>query len=121
MRDFVDLFYSSRTAQPNVLDDDYHAFVWAIIVLQPSVRVGLLPEGTYAEVYVPTQPRGTKGSVTKQEDVPNNKLTLELVHESEKINIALLSEKYGKRLRVAVDPETCFVAITGSHAKVSNQ
>ena len=33
-------------------------------------------------------------------------------------SLEFLTKKYGQRLRVAVDPETCFRAITGTHIRV---
>lgn len=102
------------------LDDSYHAFVWSLVAQQPSVCVGVLPDGQNAEVYIPPQPRASKKS-KNNDDTQNEELAavkLELISDANYRTLEELLQMYGGRLRIAVDPEACFVAITGSHAKV---
>ncbi|KAH8120510.1 hypothetical protein DFH11DRAFT_1685786 [Phellopilus nigrolimitatus] len=120
LRDFVCEFYTNHVSMHQTLDDFYHAFVWSLIAQQPSVRVGMVPLGQSSEVYIPPQPRAGKKSKAAQDNGQQNSLTavrLELIPESSASSLDELFRMYGERLRIAVDPETCFVAITGSHAK----
>ena len=105
------------------LDDSYYTFVWSLLAQQPSVRIGVLPEGQSAQVYVPPQPRVSKKGKNAQDDdsqkgSPTAPDTLDLIPGATYCPLSDLIQQYGKRLRIAVDSETCFVAITGSHARV---
>jgi hypothetical protein len=57
----------------------------------------------------------------EDEDPDHFRTRLELIDEDEKLNSSLdqLKGKHGDKLRVAVDHDTSFVAITGSHIRVS--
>ena len=101
------------------MDDSYHAFFWSLLIQHPSVKIGTLFSGQLADVYVPKQPRtskkreaanddqGEQPSMCGLENIPDSHLPLEQ-----------LVTKYGDRLRVAVDPDTCLVALTGTHTRV---
>ncbi|KAI5123716.1 hypothetical protein M0805_000310 [Coniferiporia weirii] len=120
LRDFITEFYASHVSMRQTLDDSYHAFVWALVAQQPSVRVGLLPEGQSSEVYIPPQPRAAKRTSRDGDDGKQDALAvtkLESIQDANAYPLHELLKKYGDRLRLATDPETCFVAITGSHAK----
>lgn len=145
MRQFIQGFYTSQ--QPwgiQNVDDGFHTFVWTLLVRQPSVRVGLVPEGDAVEVYIAPQRRRSnlvakpKKKLLVPEPVPFPALdgrdgrrvvtddsTSELVlgrlqpiPEATTCSLETLVYKYGQSLRVAVDPETCFRAITGTHIRV---
>lgn len=108
---------------------------------QPSVRVGLVPHGATIEVYIAPQP-SKKTKVTKPKkkvlvpepasfpaldglditaDVQNSDQdpkALQMIEEVATWSLERLIEQYGSNLRVAVDPEASFRAITGSHVRV---
>lgn len=78
----------------------------------------MLPLGQTADVYVPPQPRkkGKAGQDEAQREGPP--ATLELIPDARHSCLDELVRTYSDRLRIAVDSETCFVTITGSHARV---
>lgn len=70
-------------------------------------------------MYVPEQPRALKkrGDAARKGD--NGRLLSQLEYVADAISpLNELIEKYGDRLRVAVDSETCMVALSGSHTRV---
>jgi oxalate---CoA ligase len=145
LRQFVNGFYASRPGGSQNVDDAFHVFVWGLLVRQPSVRVGLVREGEALEVYVAPQlskrraAAKPKKKVLMPEPAPfpaldghnehsmvtNNDLMSDLfpgrlqpIPEAATSSLETLVGKYGDKLRVAVDPETCFRAITGTHIRV---
>ncbi|KAL5535246.1 hypothetical protein ACEPAF_3340 [Sanghuangporus sanghuang] len=119
LRDFVGDFYSSRISMQN-LDDSYHTFVWSLVAQHPSVRIGLLPLGQTADIYIPPQPRVSKKGKNGQDDVQKDGSTtgaLDLIPNASHFPLHELVRIYGDRLRIALDSETCFEAVTGSHAR----
>jgi hypothetical protein len=119
LRDFIVGFYSHDATHPQVVDDAFCAFVWSIIAHQPTVRVGTVPAGVSSEVYVAPQTSArrkaaAKGEVLVEEAPPS----LTLVKNARDRSLEDLKAEYGEDLRIAVDPETSFAAITGSHIRV---
>ncbi|KAG1769612.1 hypothetical protein EDD22DRAFT_1048040 [Suillus occidentalis] len=120
LRDFIVGFYSHNATHPQVVDDAFCAFVWSIIAQQPTVRVGIIPAGVSSEVYVAPQTSAkrkaaAKGEVLVEETPPS----LTLVKNARDMSLEDLKAEYGEDLRIAVDPETSFAAITGSHIRSS--
>ena len=114
-------FYSFRTSNQQVLDDSYHAYVWYLIAQQPSVTIGTIPEGQNSEVFIPAQPRVKKKGKDIQDEIrqePTIATKLNVIPNAKTLSLSDLEKTYDQRLRIAVDPETCFVAITGSHSRV---
>ena len=115
LQKIVSDFYRS-TSEPiqQNLDESFQSFVWKTLSRIPYVKVGLLPDGQHTDVYVPPQPRKKdgeargSGALRGLEDIPDAS-SVEPHH----------SGAYGGRLRIAVDSDRCFVAITGSHTRVS--
>ncbi|EIN13408.1 hypothetical protein PUNSTDRAFT_139959 [Punctularia strigosozonata HHB-11173 SS5] len=122
LSEFIIGFYNhgAEVRQQNV-DDAYRAFVWSVIVQQPNVRVGTVPEGKYSEVYIAPQTSAKRKAKEKGQDLeePSAPTTLQIVDDAKLKSLEELREQYGDRLRIAVDPETSFVAITGSHIRPS--
>jgi hypothetical protein len=120
LRDFIVSFYANNTGQHvQVIDDAFCAFVWDIVVQQPTVRVGTVPSGAAAEVYIAPQASAKKKAKAKGEDhLEEAPPVLDLVPDANVKTLDQLKAEYGERLRIAVDPETSFVAITGSHLRV---
>lgn len=123
LRDFIKSFYSAghrgSVHQQNV-DDAFCAFVWSLVARQPGIRVGTVPPGSTVEVYVAPQPRA-KSRVKGEEDVDDRSGsgTLNLVDNPTTRTLEDLQTQYGEGLRIAVDPEISYKAITGSHIRVS--
>lgn len=123
LRDFIKDFYAAdrheSTSQQNV-DDTFCAFVWSVVVRQPGVRLGTVPPGTKTEVFVARQPRA-KSRVKGEgdEDDHNGVGTLNVVEDSTIRSLDDLQAQYGEGLRIAVDPDIAYKAITGSHIRVS--
>ncbi|KAG1889373.1 hypothetical protein F4604DRAFT_1877037 [Suillus subluteus] len=120
LRDFIVGFYSHDATHPQVVDDAFCAFVWSIVVQQPTVRVGTVPVGVSSEVYIAPQTSAkrkaaAKGEVLVEEAPPS----LTLVENARDRSLEDLKAEYGEDLRIAVDPETSFAAITGSHIRSS--
>ncbi|TBU34929.1 hypothetical protein BD311DRAFT_828299 [Dichomitus squalens] len=127
LRDFVSEFYShpsSSRVQGQNVDDAFCAFVWSVIVQQPGIRVGTTPEGSSTEVYIAPQVRAIKKAKAKGEDTtaaedPPPATGLDIIEDATIRPLEDLRQQYGDKLRVAVDPETTFVALTGSHTRPS--
>ncbi|KAL5495552.1 hypothetical protein ACEPAI_1015 [Sanghuangporus weigelae] len=120
LRDFVGDFYSSRISMHQNLDDSYHTFVWSLVAQHPSVRIGLFPLGQTADIYIPPQPRVSKQGKNRQDDVQTDGSiagALDLIPNASHFPLHELVRIYGDRLRIALDSETCFEAVTGSHAR----
>ncbi|KAG0697275.1 hypothetical protein DFH29DRAFT_947152 [Suillus ampliporus] len=120
LRDFIVGFHSHDATHPQVVDDVFCAFVWSIVVQQPTVRVGTVPAGVSSEVYVAPQTSAkrkaaAKGEVFVEEAPPS----LALVENARARSLEDLKTEYGEDIRIAVDPETSFAAITGSHIRSS--
>lgn len=146
LRQFVHGFYASRrSAGTQNVDDAFHTFVWRLLVHQPSVHVGLVGEGGAREVYIAPQiskrkavakpkkknrkpepaPFPALDGQDEQSMVTNDVLMTDLVSgrlqpipEAASSPLESLVRNYGDSLRVAVDPGTCFRAITGTHIRV---
>ncbi|KAL5534526.1 hypothetical protein ACEPAG_989 [Sanghuangporus baumii] len=120
LHDFVGDFYSSRISMRQNLDDSYHTFVWSLVAQHTSVRIGLLPLGETADIYIPPQPRVSKKGKNGQDDVQKDGSTtgaLDLIPNASHFPLHELVRIYGDRLRITLDSETCFEAVTGSHAR----
>ncbi|KAI0067924.1 hypothetical protein BV25DRAFT_1819394 [Artomyces pyxidatus] len=119
LHDFIADFFSA--SHPQVVDDAYLAFVWSVVVRQPTVRVGTVPPGTTTEVYIAPQQSKKKKAKAENEEIPEPAPRTELViiPDAAKRTFDELRAQYGDELRIAVDPETCFAAITGSHTRPS--
>lgn len=118
LRDFILDFYA-RSEQAQVVDDALCAFVWSVVVQQPNVRVGIVPPDVDWEVYIAPQPstkRKGKGQTEGEED--GQPVSLQVIPDAAIKPLEELVRQYGNTLRIAVDPETSFVAISGSHARV---
>ena len=120
LRDFV-TSYNPDSYQQNV-DDAYFAFVWSLVVRQPTVRVGTVPDdgdGARTEVYIAPQQSQKKKS--KEKDQRGDVLSLTLLPDARSRTLEDLQLQYGEALRVAVDAETSFAAITSSQIRVRFQ
>jgi oxalate---CoA ligase len=101
------------------VDDAFHVFAWSIIVQQPTVCVGTIPPGVTTEVYVAPQPSANrKGKAKGEEHVTDEAYALQIIPDAKHRPLHSLKADYGDALRIAVDPETSFAAITGSHIRV---
>ncbi|PCH33343.1 hypothetical protein WOLCODRAFT_159996 [Wolfiporia cocos MD-104 SS10] len=120
LREFVEGFYAHHGA-PQKVDDAYCAFVWAIIVQQPAVRVGTVPPNAANEVYIAPQASARRKAKEKGEDVAETlpSTAFEIIPDAELRPLEELWREYGDSLRIAIDPETTFTAITGSHIRPS--
>ncbi|KAI0935940.1 hypothetical protein AcV5_004217 [Taiwanofungus camphoratus] len=123
LHDFIDGFYkhNSSTHCQNI-DDAFCAFVWAVIVQQPGIRVGIVPPGAAAEVYIAPQVSAKKKAKAKGEEIVEDfgpATALKTIPDATIRSLEELRQEYGGGLRIAVDPETTFAAITGSHIRPS--
>lgn len=89
---------------------------------QPGIRVGTLPEGVHSEVYIAPQlstKRKGKGKDAEETDAASGVASLVVIPDSALRPLEDLKVEFGDNLRIAVDPETSFRAITGSHIRVT--
>jgi oxalate---CoA ligase len=113
-------FYTVDATHPQTVDDSFCAFVWSLIVQQPTVRVGTIPSGAPTEVYIATQTSAKRKAEAKGEIIVEEQVsTLDVVPDAANKSLDDLKTQYSDGLRIAVDPETSFAAITGSHLRVS--
>jgi hypothetical protein len=83
------------------------------------VRVGTVPDdgdGARTEVYIAPQQSQKKKS--KEKDQRGDVLSLTLLPDARSRTLEDLQLQYGEALRVAVDAETSFAAITSSQIRV---
>lgn len=76
-----------------------------------------MPIGQHADVYIPPQPRKKDGDSQGPSQTSESRV-LEEIPNAASIGLGQLTETHGDRLRLAIDSERCFVAITGSHIRV---
>lgn len=143
----IDNYYSSLGSHDvQNTDDAYLSYVWSLVLRQPGVRVGLMPDGVSA-VWIAPQPsqlRKARGGELKKKAKGKSKATEEdreeeidadaeaadvgeveplrdLVPIEEDVQttpLSALREKYGDQLHIASDPKTTFAVLTGSHTRV---
>ncbi|KAJ7785880.1 hypothetical protein B0H16DRAFT_1488336 [Mycena metata] len=119
LRDFVIDFYahSTNTGAQNP-DDAFCAFVWSLVVQQPTVIVGTVPEGVTTEVWIAPQNSAKKKAKAKGEElVEVVPAKLDVVPDAKNRSLDDLREEYGDNLRLAADPEATYAAITGTHIR----
>ncbi|KZT06305.1 uncharacterized protein LAESUDRAFT_726133 [Laetiporus sulphureus 93-53] len=121
LREFIQGFYArnSSTAAQKV-DDAYCAYVWAVIAQQPTVRVGMVPPGGATEVHIAPQASAKRKAKTKGEKPPEALPApegLQIIPDAAIRPLEELRAEYGEGLRIAVDSDTAFTAITGSHIR----
>ncbi|EMD41648.1 hypothetical protein CERSUDRAFT_128608, partial [Gelatoporia subvermispora B] len=120
LRDFIQGYYAHNTSgQRQHVDDAFCAFVWSVVVHQPGVRVGTVPPGVAAEVYVAPQAsakrKAQKGGEAPEEPAPAAALVE--VPDAALRPLEDLRRQHGDGLRIAVDHDVSFAAITGSHIR----
>lgn len=128
LRDFIVEYYSHPSpsqAQGQNVDDAFCALVWSFIVQQPGVRVGTIPPGGSTEVYIAPQASAVRKAKAKAKakgeeamEEPEARTGLDSVPDAAIRPLEDLIRQYGDQLRIAVDLETTFVALTGSHIRV---
>lgn len=94
-----------------------------MIVQQPGVRVGTVPEGVSAEVYIAPQASAIRKAKAKGEEPAEESAPatgLDIIQDATIRPLHDLKNEYGDRLRIAADPETTFAALTGSHIRVGS-
>ncbi|KAJ8595660.1 hypothetical protein M405DRAFT_929396 [Rhizopogon salebrosus TDB-379] len=118
LRDFIVGFYSHGVTNPQVVDDAFCSFVWSIVIEQPTVRVGTVPEGISSEVYIAPQASAKRKAAAKGEvHIDEPPPSLILVENARERSLEDLKAEYGEDVRIAVDAETSLAAITGSHIR----
>ncbi|KAJ7693612.1 hypothetical protein B0H17DRAFT_1059213 [Mycena rosella] len=119
LRDFVVDFYAhSTTTSAQNPDDAFCAFVWSIVVQQPTVIIGTVPEGITSEVWIAPQNSAKKKAKAKGEElVEIAPPRLDIVPDAKNRSLDDLKAEYGDKLRLAADPEATYAAITGTHIR----
>lgn len=120
LKDFVVDFYrhsnASHTQNP---DDAFCTFVWSLVVQQPIVLVGLVDPSITSEVWIAPQISAKrKAKARGEEHVELCPPKLAPIPEPKTTPLNLLRATYGDRLRLAVETDAIFEAITGSHIRV---
>lgn len=102
------------------LDDSFCAFIWSLVIQQPTVRVGTIPAGITSEVWIAPQTSAKRKAKARGEvHVEIKPPELDLVSNAESRALNEIRAEYGDRLRIAIEPEAIYAAITGSHIRVS--
>ncbi|TCD70634.1 hypothetical protein EIP91_002353 [Steccherinum ochraceum] len=109
----LDFYESHSSSQAQKLDDAFYAFFWSVIVQQPGVRVGKLPEIVPADVEDegPRRKSGTTHS-KGQESVE-----LVAIEDAAVRPLDDLVTEYGDQLRIAVERDRVSMALIGSHIR----
>ncbi|EIW86464.1 hypothetical protein CONPUDRAFT_86434 [Coniophora puteana RWD-64-598 SS2] len=120
LQEFITGFYNGASSGAQVIDDDFCAFVWSILLQNLTVRVGVVPPGVSSEVYIaPQNSTRRKAQSNGEEHVEASAPNLALIPDARLRPLGDLKVEFGDALRIAVDPETSFAAITGSHVRPS--
>lgn len=140
--DHVQAFYKSQAAGSGaqLVDDAFIAFVWDALLSQDEISLGVMPLAAPAQTQAPVastssvtpepeqqqQQQGngkkkkTKNSSRKEViKAPDMAKPDKLSSQDLALGRQALMAKYGNRLRVFADSETIWVALTGSHDRVS--
>ncbi|KAG6837874.1 hypothetical protein H0H93_013027 [Arthromyces matolae] len=117
LRDFIVDFYSHNTSPQNP-DDSFCAFIWSLVAQQPTVRIGTVPPGITSEVWVAPQISAKRKAKAKgEEHVETKPPELDIVPGARDRTLDHLQKEYGDNLRIAVDPDAIYAAVTGSHIR----
>lgn len=128
-------FYSSHASPQNV-DQAFVQFVWSQLTQLPNIQVGSLedaPEpGSVVSEEEVAQPKGKRKSKTAAKASklgdgrkPGKSKVFVAAQEPNEAgssnwkSMDALVARFGNKLRLAVDKETAWVSLTGSHARVS--
>ena len=91
--------------------------MWTALVDLPQVKLGVLRPVEAEHNNDQVNSKGRSRHLGKQE--PTTNAFVECKPAERLLSRAELAVLYGDDLRMAVDKETCWLAITGSHARVS--
>ncbi|KAG6866027.1 hypothetical protein C0991_009436 [Blastosporella zonata] len=117
LRDFIVGFYAHNDSPQNP-DDTFCAFVWSLVIQQPTVRVGTVPPGVTSEVWIAPQISAKRKAKAKgEEHIETTPTELDIVPDARDRSLEDLKQEYGDNLRIAVDPDAIYAAITGSHIR----
>ncbi|KAG6919586.1 hypothetical protein DXG01_004250 [Tephrocybe rancida] len=117
LRDFIVGFYAHNNSPQNP-DDAFCAFVWSLVVQQPTIRVGTVPPGVTSEVWIAPQISAKRKAKAKgEEHIETTPTELDIVPDARDRTLDDLKQQYGDNLRIAVDPDAIYAAITGSHIR----
>ncbi|KAG5352707.1 hypothetical protein C0989_000859 [Termitomyces sp. Mn162] len=117
LRDFIVDFYA-HSGTPQNTDDAFCAFVWSLVAQQPTVRIGTVPPGVTSEVWIAPQISAKRKAKAKgEEHVETTPTQLDIVPGARERSLDDLQKEYGDKLRIAVDPDAIYAAVTGSHIR----
>ncbi|KNZ79627.1 Transcription factor tau subunit sfc3 [Termitomyces sp. J132] len=117
LRDFIVDFYA-HSGTPQNTDDAFCAFVWSLVAQQPTVRIGTVPPGVASEVWIAPQISAKRKAKAKgEEHVETTPTQLDIVPGARERSLDDLQKEYGDKLRIAVDPDAIYAAVTGSHIR----
>ncbi len=85
---------------------------------QPNVLVGTKPTGVNSEVWIAPQTSAKRKASAKGESlVETRPAQLETITDAKSRSLEDLIKEYGDDLRIAVDPDSIYAAVTGSHIR----
>ncbi|KAF8167796.1 hypothetical protein B0H34DRAFT_644725 [Crassisporium funariophilum] len=119
LRDFIHEFYGqSGASHAQNPDNDFCSFVWSVIVQDPTVLVGLVPPGLTSQVWIAPQTSAKrKAKARGEEHIEMRPPKLDPIADSKGTSLEVLQKVHGDRLRIAVEPDVIFAAVTGSHIR----
>ncbi|KAF8634442.1 hypothetical protein AX15_000891 [Amanita polypyramis BW_CC] len=121
LKDFIVEYYTS--SEPPIgqcPDDSFCTFVWPLIVGHSTVQVGLKPPDVTSEVWIAPQTsakRKVKAEGEEAVDISPSKLIP--IANAKSRPLADLIHEYGNDLRIAIEPDAIYAAITGTHIRSS--
>nr|GAT43664.1 predicted protein [Mycena chlorophos] len=116
LRDFIVDFYAKGF--PQNTDDHFCAFIWSLVVQQPTVIVGTVPNGITSQVWIaPQNSQKRKAKAKGEEIVETAPPTLNIVPNAASRSLDDLKAQYGDQLRVATNSDTTYAALTGTHIR----
>ncbi|KAJ3835083.1 hypothetical protein F5878DRAFT_328184 [Lentinula raphanica] len=117
LSDFIKDFYTHSSLNQQV-DDAFCAFVWSLIVQQPTVLVGTIPADVTSEVWIAPQISAKRKASARGEEHPEvAPPALNLVPDAKLRALAELQREHGSSLRIAGDRDSIYAAITGTHIR----
>lgn len=124
---FVSEFYSpsrstsSSMAPPPQQNQDEHflTFVWSILSEQEDISIGVIKVAEKESESEEESKGGKRKNGNSKASITSSHSLEELPAEEFQLGRKALMEKYGDDLRIMVDPDVAWAALTTSHAKAS--
>ena len=91
--------------------------MWSLVVQHPTVQVGLKPPDVTSEIWIAPQSSAKRKLKSEVQDILPSKL-ISIANAKTRPLLDLIQE-HGDNLRIAIEADAIYAAITGTHVRVS--